>query len=1017
MQTASRIPPARFDLAAILPLVTLVLGLSWATARASAAEYDTWLGKLANERGIIVVVGPDAREAAKKLVNGTPLQVAGVLEQWEEAEAARRESLNEGIATTRLSWHVGNVNSLPFADNIASYLLVAGGDTDDSKEVLRVLRPRGSAWIDGKVITKPVPAGVDDWTHPYYGPHNNPASQDTSIRAPYLTQFMADPRYAPAPQFTVAAGGRVFKIYGHIAWHEREEPFLNVIVAYDGYNGTQLWRYALPEGMMIHRNVFVATPEILYVGDHESCKLIDTQTGRVVDRITPPQELADGTFWKWMAIQDGTLYALVGESEFPAKPVKWKRDQHGWPWNQISPGFNSPEQPWGFGKTLLAFDLETKKVKWHHREAEPVDARAICMSNDRLFAFRFGSYLTCLDADSGKVLWRRSKTDSPKLFETLGEYLTRQSWRTNWRTVVYLKCSNEALYFAGPQLSKLVVLSTEDGRVLWEDPYDNYQLILRPDAVFAISGPWGVEKSKKFDPLTGKVLAELPIGRRACTRPTATMDSILFRAMGGSVRLDVAAGEPRWISPMRPACHDGVTIANGLLYWWPYVCDCQLSINGVTALTSAGNFDFSPIINAAERYWSAENPVPAAQTPASSADWPTFRGNNQRMASSPAKVVASAKILWRRPLAKTGVRPTAPIVVGDRIWVGGDDGVVRCLDARDGKLMWQYATGGEMRIAPTYWQGRLFAGSDDGWVYCWDAAGGKLLWRTRTAPAERLIPVYGKLLSTWPAASGVLVDDGVAYVAAGRVNYDGTYVYALDAATGEPRWCNDQSGFLDPAARTGVSVMGHLLLNKDRLYLAGGNAVSPAVYDAASGKCLNDAGPLSRCESTAPRGWELFLIGDRVIACGKPFYSRPEQPVFDHTVSKKILHTRTGDTDIVWLDGRVVAIFDPISNRELNACVSDEKQARHITQAWGTFKVGRRPRARFDCPASVAIAVASNAFIVAQPKKLTAVGFRGDKTWETALPADPLPWGLAISAHGNVITSLENGEIVAIGDE
>ncbi len=52
------------------------------------------------------------------------------------------------------------------------------------------------------------------------------------------------------------------------------------------------------------------------------------------------------------------------------------------------------------------------------------------------------------------------------------------------------------------------------------------------------------------------------------------------------------------------------------------------------------------------------------------------------------------------------------------------------------------------------------------------------------APAERLIPVYGTLMSTWPVATGVLVENGTAYVAAGMANYDGTYVYALDAGPG-----------------------------------------------------------------------------------------------------------------------------------------------------------------------------------------------------------------------------------------
>jgi len=101
-------------------------------------------------------------------------------------------------------------------------------------------------------------------------------------------------------------------------------------------------------------------------------------------------------------------------------------------------------------------------------------------------------------------------------------------------------------------------------------------------------------------------------------------------------------------------------------------------------------------------------------------------------------------------------------------------------------------------------------------------------------------PVYGGLQSTWPAASGVLVEDGVAYVAAGIVNYDQTYVYALDAETGRVKWANDTSGHLNAQARCGVSVQGHLLLHDGKLYMAGGTSVSPAVYDATDGKCLND---------------------------------------------------------------------------------------------------------------------------------------------------------------------------------
>jgi outer membrane protein assembly factor BamB len=201
--------------------------------------------------------------------------------------------------------------------------------------------------------------------------------------------------------------------------------------------------------------------------------------------------------------------------------------------------------------------------------------------------------LTCLNAKSGKIIWRKTRENAPELFEAFGEYLPRQSWETNWRTRNYILCSDDALYFAGPQIDKLLAVSTEDGSVLWKNPFNNFQIVLRDDGLYGISGPWRKNVSKKFDPLTGEILADLPTGRRACTRPNASADAIFFRASGGTVRFDLTSYLPQWISPMRPSCHDGVTIANGQLYWWPYVCDCQLSIYGVTCLGPAGDFGFN----------------------------------------------------------------------------------------------------------------------------------------------------------------------------------------------------------------------------------------------------------------------------------------------------------------------------------------------------------------------------------------------------------------------------------------
>jgi outer membrane protein assembly factor BamB len=327
-------------------------------------------------------------------------------------------------------------------------------------------------------------------------------------------------------------------------------------------------------------------------------------------------------------------------------------------------------------------------------------------------------------------------------------------------------------------------------------------------------------------------------------------------------------------------------------------------------------------------------------------------------------------------------------------------------------------------LPPTIWKGRALVGSGDGWVYCFEAKTGRLLWRFRAAPAERLIPVYGQLLSTWPAASGVLVDDGTAlstvegtaYVAAGIVNYDGTYVYALDAATGKIKWQNNTSGHLDRQARTGVSVQGHQLLYGGKLYLASGTSISPAVYDARDGKCLNDPAPLASCESSSPRGWELSLLADQVVACGKPFYAHREYEVYDDTVFNKVFLTSVGDRDIVWTSSQYsgkIMCFAHIDRASLPALL-----ALAIGRGTPAERRGLKdqPLWRYDCKDSVAWAVCSNAVLVAAKSQIVALNIEdGSVLWSQPVPAAPVPWGLAVDRDGRVIVCLEDGKILCFG--
>lgn len=963
------------------------------------------------KRGICVVLGDANGSRALKLARETELTIYSQLPDARGVERVRRAVDAAGLLNSRIYVERGPLTHIGLADNLAD-VLIATGDGVSEAEALRVLQPRAKALIGRRRLIKPPLDGADDWSHPYHAPDNNPLSRDRIARAPYLTQFLADPRYAPLPQVAVASAGRIFKAFGHIAFKEREEAWLDTLAAFNGYNGTLLWRREIPPALMVHRNTIIATPDTLFFGDDKSCKLFDAATGKLRDEIAPPEEPPGATFWKWMALENGVLYALIGEQELRDPVLRTKREAHGWPWNPLSPGYNAKELVWGFGKTLYAINPATKEVLWRYRENEPIDSRALCMKNGRIYAFRFGAYLVCLDAKTGKPLWRKTPTNAPELFSTLGEALPRQDWRTNWRTTAFLKSSDRALYFAGPPVGKLLAVSTDNGRILWEHAYDNYQLVICDDGVWGIGGQIDKDPARKFDPLNGSVLAEVALGRRACSRVTGSPDALFCRAGEGSTRLDRVSGKPQLISPMRAQCNDGVTIANGLLYWWPSTCDCNLTLYGITALGPAGDFNFSQQAVESERLESVAEPK--AELAPSPADWPVFRANHAATTATTVPVPSHSRKAWEfTPTA--AFTPTAPTTAGDLVFVSGSDGVVRAFNATSGKPAWKAYTGGAVRYPPTIWQGRAFVGSADGSAYCFEARTGRLLWRFRAAPVERRIPVYGELQSTWPVASGVLVHDGVAYIAAGIVNYDGTHVFALDAATGRLRWQNNSSGHLDPEARTGVSAQGHMMVADGKLYLAGGNAVSPAIYDLRDGRCLNDVAVTRQVDhnnlpgSRSPRGSELYRLGDTVLVSGKPLYSHPRWQVYDPSVQNKTLLAPAGERAVAWLNNA----------RLIGFARHEPDLVETFCAAWGRPQPPRvKPAWEVACKDSVAVAVAPNAAVVATPGELAAYDTGdGRLLWKQQLPATAVPWGLAVNRDGRVVAALEGGRVICFNPE
>ncbi|MCB1077608.1 MAG: PQQ-binding-like beta-propeller repeat protein, partial [Verrucomicrobiae bacterium] len=822
-------------------LVLAFLGCFGLLARGQDTAVSEALKQLDVDRGIVCVAGASP-DFVLELAKTSELQVLALTGEddrplFEAAEAA-------GLLGSRIFVNRIRDGRIPLAENVADGLILVDvmSDLIEAAEAERVLRPRGRAWRKGEIwLTKAVPEGYDEWTHPFHGPDNNPQSKDRFAQGRFRTQFIAEPKFSPMPEQTVIGGGRIYKAMGHIAHKANQNENLNTLLCINAYNGTILWKRPLPEGFMIHRSTMIATEDALYLGDDQSCKVIDGRTGKVRQELTVTPDISDGPVWKWMAMRNGVLYALVGNQEVKVETMKSVRRGLGhWPWDMWKGhDYADPELSFGYGRTVVAIDLKTGKRLWHYRDPEFLDARTMAMNGKgQIFCYAPEKCLVSLDATTGVLKWRNS---SPELLAALGPNAKAQHYITGYATTCYLKCDNDRLYFAGPQREQMVVASAEDGRVLWTHETGNLQLVLREDGIWAAGPQKTVGRKLAYD--TGSILEEFP-ARRACTRATGGIDSIFYRASGGTVRVLTGTSTAQHIAPMRPPCQDGVLISNGHLYWGPWMCGCQLSLYGNIGLaprTLPGEAEDIPDPKAAfATAREGREPSGLVSLEADAKDWAQYQGNPSRDSVTCVAFPDTPKEAWRVKVGTGDDLATAPVAAGGLVFVANRAGVIRALRADSGELVWKAYASGPVYFPPAVAENRVFVGSADGRVHAFGAASGESLWSFRVGPKDQLIPVFGKLISSWPLSGGVAVQDGTVYAAGGITHYDGTWVVALDAATGEVKAHNSTSGIISSEVDNGISVQGELRIVDGELQFLGGGVYEWARYDLKTLANLNE---------------------------------------------------------------------------------------------------------------------------------------------------------------------------------
>jgi outer membrane protein assembly factor BamB len=444
-----------------------------------------------------------------------------------------------------------------------------------------------------------------------------------------------------------------------------------------------------------------------------------------------------------------------------------------------------------------------------------------------------GGTLDAFDAATGKALWSAQVLafkilaadgvvyvqTQPAEAKTPGEIvaLELKSGKERWR-VSAEKLGNPAamhLGSAGPGFATVfkskelltTVLSAADGSVRFEVPG-------KSDWTPLVNGFLWIA-NKRYDPLTGTKKGEAGtwLGGNACRQQALTPCFVIsnygMRGYSNPDQKPAAKPESSGLQGTRSACIIGWLPANGMIYSAQTACKCRpgaaygfVGLGSGDSPPAAADFEQPRLVEKGPAFGTL-----AEAAPVDTADWPVFRHDALRSASTTARIPQDLKELWRTPVTKPGEDVltgawrslllscvSAPVIQGGNVFVStSDQGQVVALDASTGKPVWTATLGSRLNGPPALYRGLCVIGCNDGWVYALSTRDGRPVWRTRIAPQERRIVAFGRVESVWPAAGPVLIHEDTIFATAGRSSESegGVALAALNPATGAVLWAKE----------------------------------------------------------------------------------------------------------------------------------------------------------------------------------------------------------------------------------
>ena len=315
-------------------------------AAAEAILMETGVSK-----GFCLVVGAERGRLAWEIARRTDLHVVGIEPDPDKVKAARAAFDAAGMYGNRLTIDQGDLSALPYSNYFANLivsdsLLLTGEIPGTPSELVRHLKPCGGMICLGipanvrdqaKTISSeelvrwlarmklgqcrvsetnglwatlrrgPLP-GAGKWTHQYADPTNTACGDDKLVGGPLGLLWFGEPGSAEmvnrhdAAAAPLAVNGRLF-VQGE-----------NLVMAYDSYNGTLLWKRRIPGAMRtrlkrVECGNLAASQDSFFVVVDKKCLRLDAETGQTLSTYTLPST-SDSVSSKWgyLAYVDSILY-------------------------------------------------------------------------------------------------------------------------------------------------------------------------------------------------------------------------------------------------------------------------------------------------------------------------------------------------------------------------------------------------------------------------------------------------------------------------------------------------------------------------------------------------------------------------------------------------------------------------------------------------------------------------------------------------------------------------------------